>query len=239
MPADGFTPGNRLLAALPRETHDRFASEFETVPIRVRDVLHQVGRPVEHVYFPHSGMGSIVTPLRRGIRIEAATIGTEGILGVAYVLGDALATEETMIQMPGEATRLRVRVLREEFDKDEVLRTLLLRYSQILMGQIAQGSACNRAHEIEGRCARWLLSTHDRVPGDEFPLTQEFLAMMLGVRRAGVSVAQHKLQQDGLIRYTRGTVTILDRKGLEAAACECYSVIQRRFERFLAQYQAR
>ena len=209
------------------------------MPIRVRDVLHQVGRPVEHVYFPHSGMGSIVTPLRRGIRIEAATIGTEGILGVAYVLGDALATEETMIQMPGEATRLRVRVLREEFDRDEVLRTLLLRYSQILMGQIAQGSACNRAHEIEARCARWLLSTHDRVPGDEFPLTQEFLAMMLGVRRAGVSVAQHKLQQDGLIRYTRGTITILDRKGLEAVACECYGVLQRRFEGFLAQYQER
>lgn len=239
MPADGFTSGNRLLAALPPETRDRLAAEFETVPIRVRDVLHQVGRPVEHVYFPHSGMGSIVTPLRYGIRIEAATIGNEGLLGVAYVLGDALATEETMIQMPGEATRLRVRVLRQEFDRDEVLRTLLLRYSQILMGQIAQGSACNRAHDIEARCARWLLSTHDRVDGDEFPLTQEFLAMMLGVRRAGVSVAQHKLQQDGLLRYTRGNIVILDRKGLEAVACECYAVIQRRFDRFLAQYQDR
>jgi CRP-like cAMP-binding protein len=235
MPADGFTTGNRLLAVLPQETRDRLASEFEIVPIRVRDVLHQVGRQVEHVYFPHSGMGSIVTPLRHGVRIEAATIGNEGILGVAYVLGDALATEETMVQMPGEATRLRVRVLRQEFDRDEVLRTLLLRYSQILMGQIAQGSACNRAHGIEARCARWLLSTHDRVPGDEFPLTQEFLAMMLGVRRAGVSVAQHKLQQDGLITYTRGNITILDRRGLEAAACECYTVIQRRLERFLAQ----
>jgi CRP-like cAMP-binding protein len=239
MPADGFTPGNRLLDALPRETYDRFASEFETVPIRLRDVLHRVGRPVEHVYFPHSGMGSIVTPLRDGIRIEAATIGNEGILGVAYVLGDALATEETTIQMPGEATRLRVRVLRAEFDRDEVLRTLLLRYSQILMGQIAQGSACNRAHPIEARCARWLLSTHDRVAGDEFPLTQEFLAMMLGVRRAGVSVAQHKLQQDGLIWYARGNVTILDRKGLESVACECYVVIQRRLEGFLAGYKGR
>lgn len=239
MPVDGFASGNRLLAALPRTTHDRLAAEFETVPIRVPDVLHRVGRTVEHVYFPHSGMGSIVTPLRHGIRIEAATIGNEGILGVAYVLGDALATEETMVQMPGEATRLRVRVLREEFDRDEVLRTLLLRYSQILMGQIAQGSACNRAHDIEGRCARWLLSTHDRVKGDEFPLTQEFLAMMLGVRRAGVSVAQHKLQQDGLIRYTRGTIAILDRRGLESAACECYGVIQRRFERFLAEYRER
>lgn len=239
MPADGFTPGNRLLAALPAATYERFASELETVPIRVPDVLHQVGRPVEHVYFPHSGMGSIVTPLRHGIRIEAATIGNEGILGVAYVLGDALATEETMIQMPGEAIRLRVRVLREEFDRDEVLRTLLLRYSQILMGQIAQGSACNRAHGIEARCARWLLSTHDRVEGDEFPLTQEFLAMMLGVRRAGVSVAQHKLQQDGLIGYTRGNISILDRKGLEAVACECYVVIQRRFDRFLEHFQGR
>jgi CRP-like cAMP-binding protein len=234
MPADGFTTGNRLIAALPRETLDRLTPEMETVPLRVRDVLHHVGRLVEHVYMPHSGMGSIVTKLKGGINIEAATIGNEGLLGVAYVLGDALATEETMVQLPGEATRLRVRVLRAEFDRDEVLRTLLLRYSQLLMGQIAQGSACNRLHPIEGRCARWLLSTHDRVEGDEFPLTQEFLAMMLGVRRAGVSVAQHKLQQDGLIRYTRGNVTILDRAGLKAVSCECHVVVQNRLDRFYA-----
>ena len=119
-----------------------------------------------------------------------------------------------------------------------MLRTLLLRYSQILMGQIAHGSACNRVHQIEARCARWLLSTHDRVEGDEFPLTQDFLAMMLGVRRAGVSVAQHKLQQDGLTRYTRGHVVITDRKGLESVACECYAVVQRRQERFLSQFGA-
>jgi CRP-like cAMP-binding protein len=230
-------PGNRLLQVLPQATLDRLAPEFETVPIRVKDVLHQIGRPVEHVYFPHSGMGSIVTQLKDGTYIEAATIGNEGILGAAYVLGDALATEETMIQLPGEAIRLRVRVLRAEFDRDEVLRTLLLRYSQILMGQIAQGSACNRVHPLEGRCARWLLSTHDRVAGDEFPLTHEFLAMMLGVRRAGVSVAQHKLQQDGLIRYTRGNVTIVDREGLEATASECYEVIRSRSDRFLSRYR--
>lgn len=239
MPSDGFVTGNRLLAAMPRETVERLAPEFETVSIRVPEVLHRVGRQVEHVYLPHSGMGSIVTPLRRGIRIEAATIGNEGLLGVAYLLGDALATEETMIQLPGEAIRLRVRVLRAEFDRDDVLRSLLLRYSQLLMGQIAQGSACNRVHPIEARCARWLLSTHDRVSGDVFPLTQEFLAMMLGVRRAGVSVAQHKLQQDGLIRYTRGNISIIDRKGLESASCECYRVVQDRFDRFYAHYEVR
>ena len=239
MPSDGFVFGNRLLAALPRETLERLTPEFETVQMRVPEVLHKVGRPVEHVYLPHSGMGSIVTPLRRGIRIEAATIGNEGLLGVAYLLGDALATEETMIQLPGDAIRLKVRVLRAEFDRDDVLRSLLLRYSQLLMGQIAQGSACNRVHAIEARCARWLLSTHDRVDGDEFPLTQEFLAMMLGVRRAGVSVAQHKLQQDGLISYARGTLTILDRKGLEATSCECYRVLQDRFDRFYAHYRDR
>ena len=144
-----------------------------------------------------------------------------------------------MIQLSGEAIRLKVRVLRTEFDRDDVLRSLLLRYSQLLMGQIAQGSACNRVHPIEARCARWLLSTHDRVSGDEFPLTQEFLAMMLGVRRAGVSVAQHKLQQDGLISYARGDITILDRKGLEAASCECYRVLQDRFDRFYAHYRDR
>ena len=113
---------------------------------------------------------------------------------------------------------------------------LLLLYSQLLMGQIAQGSGCNRIHAIEGRCARWLLSTHDRVAGDTFPLTQDFLALMLGVRRAGVSVAQHKLQQDGLIAYSRGQVTILDRAALEVVACECYEVIRERFERFFASH---
>jgi CRP-like cAMP-binding protein len=234
MPIDGFLPGNRLLAALPPEVLQQLAPELETVSIRNREVVQPIGRPAEHVYFPQSGMGSIVIHMKSGLNIEAATIGNEGMLGVSYVLGDALATEETMIQLPGEASRLRVRVLRAEFDRDERLRMLLLRYSQLLTGQIAQGSGCNRAHPLEGRCARWLLSTHDRVAGDQFPLTQEFLAIMLGVRRAGVSVAQHALQQDGLIQYTRGQVTILDRAGLEEVSCECYAVIRERFDQFFA-----
>ena len=234
MPIDGFLPGNRLLAALPPEILQQLAPELETVSIRNREVVQPIGRPAEHVYFPQSGMGSIVIHMKSGLNIEAATIGNEGMLGVSYVLGDALATEETMIQLPGEASRLRVRVLRAEFDRDERLRMLLLRYSQLLTGQIAQGSGCNRAHPLEGRCARWLLSTHDRVAGDQFPLTQEFLAIMLGVRRAGVSVAQHALQQDGLIQYTRGQVTILDRAGLEEVSCECYAVIRERFDQFFA-----
>jgi CRP-like cAMP-binding protein len=234
MPIDGFLPGNRLLAALPPEILQQLAPELETVSIRNREVVQPIGRPAEHVYFPQSGMGSIVIHMKSGLNIEAATIGNEGMLGVSYVLGDALATEETMIQLPGEASRLRVRVLRAEFDRDERLRMLLLRYSQLLTGQIAQGSGCNRAHPLEGRCARWLLSTHDRVAGDQFPLTQEFLAIMLGVRRAGVSVAQHALQQDGLIQYTRGQVTILDRTGLEEVSCECYAVIRERFDQFFA-----
>ena len=179
-------------------------------------------------------MGSIVIHMKDGMNVEAASVGNEGMLGISYVLGDSLATEETMIQLPGEASRLRIRFLRAEFDRDEHLRMLLLRYSQLLMGQIAQGSACNRAHPIEGRCARWLLSTHDRVAGDEFPLTQEFLALMLGVRRAGVSVAQHAMQQDGMIQYSRGSITILDRAGLEEVTCECYAVIRERIQQFFA-----
>jgi CRP-like cAMP-binding protein len=234
MPADGFVSGNRLLAALPTEVLDRLAPEMETVPFRQGDVVQPIGRLAEHVYFPHSGMGSIVIHLKGDVNVEAATTGNEGMLGISYVLGDALATEETMIQLPGEASRLRIRVLRAEFDHEERLRMLLLRYSQLPMGQIAQGSACNRAHPLEGRCARWLLSTHDRVAGDQFPLTQEFLALMLGVRRAGVSVAQQALQQDGLIQYSRGSITILDRDGLEKETCECYAVIQKRLDRFFA-----
>jgi CRP-like cAMP-binding protein len=234
MPADGFVPGNRLLAALPPDVLQQLTPELETVPIHNREVIQPIGRLAEHVYFPHSGMGSIVIHLKGGVNVEAATVGNEGVLGISYVLGDALATEEMMIQLPGEASRLRISVLRAEFDRDERLRMLLLRYSQLLMGQIAQGSGCNRIHPIEGRCARWLLSTHDRVEGDQFPLTQDFMALMLGVRRAGVSVAQHALQQDGLIHYTRGQVTILDRTGLEEVACECYGVIRERFDRFFA-----
>jgi CRP-like cAMP-binding protein len=234
MPADGFAAGNRLLAALPPDVLERLAPELETVPIRNREVVQRVGRQAEHVYFPHSGMGSIVIQMQGGVNVEAATVGNEGVLGISYVLGDTLATEEMIIQLPGEASRLRIRVLRAEFDRDERLRMLLLRYSQLLMGQIAQGSGCNRIHQIEGPCARWLLSTHDRVAGDTFPLTQDFLALMLGVRRAGVSVAQHALQQDGLIAYSRGQVTILDRAGLEEVACECYGVVRERFERFFA-----
>ena len=172
--------------------------------------------------------------MRGGVDVEAATIGNEGMLGISYVLGDTLATEQTIIQLEGEASRLRVRVLQAEFDRDERLRTLLLRYSQLLMGQIALGAGCNRLHGIEARCARWLLFTHDRVAGDTFALTQDALALLLGVRRAGVSVAHHALQQNGLITYSRGQVTILDRTGLEAVACECYGVIRDRFDRFFA-----
>ena len=174
MPADGFVAGNRLLAALPPDVLEHLAPELETVPIRNREVLQRVGRQAEHVYFPHSGMGSIVIQMQGGVNVEAATVGNEGILGISYVLGDTLATEETVIQLPGEASRLRIRVLRAEFDRDERLRMLLLRYSQLLMGQIAQGSACNRLHQIEGRCARWLLSTHDRVAGDTLSFNAGF-----------------------------------------------------------------
>jgi hypothetical protein len=159
----------RLLAALPAQVLERLTPEFETVSLRNRDVVQRIGRQAEHVYFPHSGMGSIVIHMRGGVNVEAATVGHEGMLGLSYVLGDTLATEETMIQLPGEASRLRIRVLRKEFDREERLRTLLLRYSQLLMGQIAQGAGCNRLHPIEARCARWLLSTHDRVEGDTFP----------------------------------------------------------------------
>ena len=237
MPADGFVPGNRLFACFPHVTQEHLAPDLEIVPIRVGEILHRAGRPVEHVYLPLTGMGSIVVRLRGDVNVEAAIIGNEGLLGVSSIFDDAPATEQTMVQMPGKAIRLRGRALRAEFDRDNGLRALLLRYVQLLIGQIARGSACNRAHHIGARCARWLLSTHDRVDGDEFPLTQEFLAMMLGVRRAGVSVAQHKLLRDRLIDYNRGIITILNRKGLEDIACECYAVLQRRFEQFYQQFE--
>jgi CRP-like cAMP-binding protein len=237
MRSDRFIPGNRLLACLPRETVDRLAPDIEAVPMRRGEILHEAGRVAAYVYFPITGMGSIVTHLQGGVQVESASVGNEGMLGLPHVLGYAPATQETTVRVPGEALRLSRRALRTEFDRDEQIRLLLMRYSQLSISQMAQNVACNRFHHINARCARWLLSMDDRVEGDQFALTHEALAMMLGVRRAGVSVAQHKLLKAGLISYSRGTVTIINRQGLESAACECYGVVRQCIAQFYAQPQ--
>ena len=229
-----FPPTNRILAAIPSEEMQRLQPHLETVPLELRQNLYETNSPVEYVYFVHHGVASMLTNMPDGTAVEIATVGPEGMVGMPIFLGAEQMPSRAFMQIPGEGVRIEAEAFRRVIKKCPTLNGLLLRYTLALMNQIAQNAACNRAHPIEERCARWLLMTHDRVNGDKsFPLTQEFLAQMLGVRRASVSVAEAMLQRAGLIRYTRGTMTVLDREGLEAAACPCYGVIRAEFERLL------
>lgn len=206
---------------------------LEPVTLDVRDPVADPGQPYEYVYFPESCIISVVNDMRDGSTVETGTIGNEGVAGLAALM-DAISSESRMFaQVPGTALRAPAKVVADFVERERELRRLVNRYAQAFLTQVAQGAACNRLHGIEQRCARWLLMTHDRVAGDEFPLKQQFLAEMLGVRRAGVSVAASALQQAALIRYSRGTVRVLDRDGLRAASCECYDVIRQQFDRLL------
>jgi CRP-like cAMP-binding protein len=223
---------NRLFAALPDDAWNRLAPKLEIVPMTLRQELIEAGRPFHHVYFMLTGVTSLVSSLEDGSIIEVATVGNEGMVGLAAFLGAATLPLTAFVQVPGEALRLSTATLAEE-TRGGPLNDALRLYTQALLNQIAQSAACNRIHSIEERCARWLLMTHDRVTTDEFPLTQEFLSQMLGVRRAGVSVAAGMLQKAGLIAYQRGKIRIIDRAGLEEASCECYDLIRREYDRLL------
>jgi len=226
-------PSNRLLGALPDGLLEQLLPYLELVTLDVRDPVASPGQPYEYVYFPESCIVSVVNDMRDGSTVETGTIGNEGVAGLPALM-DATSSESRMFcQVPGAALRAPARVVADVVEREREFRRLVNRYAQAYLSQVAQGAACNRLHGIEQRCARWLLMSHDRVTGDEFPLKQQFLAEMLGVRRAGVSVAASALQESALIRYSRGTVQILDRDGLEAASCECYGVIRRQFDRLL------
>jgi CRP-like cAMP-binding protein len=186
-----------------------------------------------HVYFPIGVVISLVTSMEDGTAVELATVGREGMVGLPVFLGTGSLPIQAFGQIPGEALRVTAEAFRAEIKRNGPLVQVLNRYMQALFIQVAQVAACNRVHLVEQRRARWLLQTHDRVGADQFLLTQEFLAQMLGVRRAGVSVAAGLLQKAGLIRYARGRITILDRPGQESAACECYRVVRREFDRLL------
>lgn len=232
-PHDGGAPRNRILAALPPAEWERLRGAAERVPLALRQVVFEPHRTIEHVYFVESGVVSVLGLMEDGSAIETATVGNEGMVGVPVFLGAMQMAGQAFAQVPGEAWRLPAGALREEVRRGSALATLLGRYTQALFTLVAQSSACNRKHPVEQRCARWLLMTHDRVPGDSFELTQHFLSQMLGVRRATVSEAAGALQQRGLIDYTRGRITIVDRAGLEAAACVCYAIIRNEFARML------
>jgi len=189
--------------------------------------------PLEHVYFPEDGVASLLTQLDNGIETEVATVGREGMVGLPAFFGVESVPGRAIWQVSGKALVLSTKVLRRETRQGGALNDVLRLYAQGLFTQISQSASCNRRHEIVQRCSRWLLMTHDRVNGDEFELTHEFLSKMLGVRRAGVSVAAGILQKAGLIKYSRGRITILDREGLEAISCECYRIVREEFDRLL------
>ncbi|MBD2101095.1 Crp/Fnr family transcriptional regulator [Leptolyngbya sp. FACHB-261] len=224
---------NRILAGLPRSEYERLLPYLEPVSLELKWVFYESNQPIDYVYFIQRGVGSLLTPMANGSAVEAATVGNEGIVGLPVFLGAARTPDRAVMQVPGEGLRLNAEVFRAELNRNGALYSLLQRYTHALMVQMAHSAACNRLHSIEQRCSRWLLMTHDRVRSDQFQLTQEFLAQMLGVRRAGVSEVASVLQRSGLIRYTRGQITVLDRPGLEAVSCECYQVVKAEFDRLL------
>ncbi len=224
---------NRLLAALPGKDLDRLAARMTTVPLAVRDLLYRARGPIDHVYFPLDGVLSQIVVMEDGGAVEVGTVGHEGMVGLSVALGDPQSPVETFCQVPGRAARLPADDFRAEADRGGPLAALVLRYSLAVAAMAAQSAACNRLHSVDERCARWLLMTHDRVGSDRFQLTQEFLALMLGVRRASVTVAAGMLQKAGVIDYTRGKITVTDRPRLEAASCECYRAVRAEFERLL------
>jgi CRP-like cAMP-binding protein len=231
---DNSRPENRLLAALPKPDFDRLVARMEDVSLAVPDVLYRANGPIDHVYFPRIGVISMVIKMEDGGTVEVGTVGNEGMIGIPALLGADRSPTDVFCQIPCETRRMRVAAFEEEIRRDGPFRLRVQRYAQSLLNQVSQTAACNRLHSIEERCARWLLISHDRVQADEFPLTQEFLAIMLGVRRSGVTVAAGILQKAGMIRYTRGRIAILDRAALEDASCECYRVVQDDYDRLLS-----
>lgn len=229
---DGRT-SNRLLAALPEAEYERLAARSEHVEMSTGAVLYHPADKMQQVYFPSTGTISVLAMVSTGTSVEVGMVGNEGMFGVPVVLGTTTAPTQAVVQIPGEGLVLSADVLREEFKRGGVLQDLLLRYTQAFIIQISQTAVCNSLHPIDGRLARWLLMCHDRARSDELPLTHEFLAEMLAVRRAGVTEAVGRLQRIGLIGGRRGHITILDRAGLEGATCECYAEVKEEFRRLL------
>lgn len=226
-------PLNRLLAALPTREMEVLRPHLEQVSLPFRQTLFETDKPIEWVYFLHRGVASVVQEMGDGTVIEVAVVGPEGLVGLAAFLGGSAIGAKAFIQVPSEASRIEVGAFRRALERTPRLRELLGRYTLALLNQLARNSACNRAHEVEPRMARWLLLTHDRVHADTFPLTQEFMAQMLGASRSTVSITAGRLQKAGLVSYVRGTITITDRTGLEVASCECYRVIRDQFDRLV------
>lgn len=226
---------NALLETLPESELAQLSARVKKVDFRLKETLYELGERIEHVYFPFEGVLSAVREFETGDVVEVATIGPEGCAGHSIVLEVITSGAKVFVQVEGQGVRIAASDLVEILGLCPNVRTLLLRYSNALFHQVAQTAACNRVHTVDARCARWLLMTHDRVAGDSFYLTQEFLSQMLGVQRPTVSTAAAMLMHAGLIAYTRGSIEILDRAGLERSACECYRLVIDHYKASLAR----
>ena len=225
--------GNRLLASLPPEESARLLPHLGRVSFALGEVIYESGGRQSHIYFPTTAIVSLLYLMENGSSAEMGIAGKEGLVGVALFMGGETVPNRAVVQSAGSSLRLRTEVLQAEFARGGAFQRLLLRYTQALMTQMSQTAVCNRLHTIEQQLCRWLLLSHDRLETDELVMTQELIANMLGVRREGVTHAAGRLQENGLISYVRGRITILDRGGLEAAVCECYKVVKDEYDRLL------
>jgi len=228
-----FRRTNRLLSLLSDDNYERLRPHLSHVVFDYKKSLYEASRPIEHVYFPIDGVASLVITTSDGDGVEVGTIGNEGLVGLPICLGDHEAPSSVYVQVPGKALRMDAGLFRSEFERSPTLNLVVLRYAHAFFNQVAQSAACAHLHRVEQRCCRWLLMTRDRMPSGDFLLTQEFLGMMLGVRRTTVTDVMGALQKAGLVRYRRGHVTILDHDALQQRACECYQISRMEFDRLL------
>ncbi len=226
---------NEILAALPSQDYEGLLPHLTSVSLEHKQSLTQPNERVTHVYFPRGAVASILAYMDDGLAVEGATVGREGLIGLPVLMGDGMGTEVAICQVPGGAARITSAELIAAAARSVALGRIVQRYALALMGQMVRTAGCNRVHPLEERCARWLLMTADRVGAGEFPLTQEFLAAMLGVRRSSVSVAAGMLHEAGFITYKWGRLRILNREGLEQAACEDYRLSKQIYERLHAR----
>ena len=231
--SNGGPQANRLLATLPKSEYKRLLPKLKTVSLVLGEELYEPGDVIKYVYFPNDSIISLISQTSETSWPEVAMVGNEGMAGLAVFMGVDSSPTRALVQGSGTAMRMSSAALRTEANRLGNLHRLLHRYSHSLLTQVAQSSACNRFHLVNARLARWLLMTNDRLGAAEFPLTQEFLSSMLGVRREGVSKAAGALQAARLIRYSRGIITVLDRRGLEAKSCACYAIIRAESDEYL------
>ena len=226
---------NHLLAALPESEWQRWQQFLEKVEMPLGQVLYEAGATLTHVYFPTTSIVSLLYVMENGASAEIAVVGNEGLVGISLFMGGESTPSRAVVQSAGHGLRLKAQLMKDEFDRAGPVLHLLLRYTQALITQMAQTAACNRHHTLDQQLCRWLLLSLDRLRVNELAMTQELIANMLGVRREGVTEAALKLQHAGLISYSRGRITVLDRAGLEQRTCECYAVVKREYDRLLPE----